>query len=667
VSSDPATALTNPARLAALAGTNLLYTPPEASFDRITRLAAKLLSAPVALIALVDANREFIKSCIGLGEPWATTGQTPLSHFLCVHLVATGEPLVIGDARGDPRVSDGSALTSTGLVAHLGVPLATPDGHVLGGLLVADRQPRRWRERDVADLRDAAHLVMTEMQVHANLLERQRAQMRLGQHASQLQQALVGSGDPTVITTTDLDPEGPRIVYANEAACDLLGRGLGELLGVGLQTLLAPGIDPETYQSLCAYLALGLPWTGDIEHLHKGGATEVLRWHVAPLRGADGRISHWVSTQDNRLARDELALRLEETEASFRHLLERVPAMVYTVDPGSPNNVTYVSPQVQTLFGERPEDCVGGNELWERWLHPADRDRVTAHCERTNATGAPFLDEYRIRLRDGRVRWVRDEAVLVHDEAGRPRCWQGILTDITERRQAEAVRKELLARLISAQEDERRRVADDVHDDTLQALAAAIMELQMVGARVDDPVGRLHLARALESLRRSLQSARTLVFNLRPPLLDSSGLGPAIGQQLDQLAQRTGCRSELDWSGDERLDPALEATVFRTVQEALANVAKHAQARNVAVHGWRKEDQLEVQIRDDGLGFVATDPLAGTPGHLGLRAMAERMEMVGGRFAVETGPSSGTTVTLHVPIRPQDDGAEPAVPPPGPR
>jgi signal transduction histidine kinase len=157
------------------------------------------------------------------------------------------------------------------------------------------------------------------------------------------------------------------------------------------------------------------------------------------------------------------------------------------------------------------------------------------------------------------------------------------------------------------------------------------------------------------------------VFNLRPPLLDSSGLGPAIGQQLDQLAQRTGCRSELDWSGDERLDPALEATVFRTVQEALANVAKHAQARNVAVHGWRKEDQLEVQIRDDGLGFVATDPLAGTPGHLGLRAMAERMEMVGGRFAVETGPSSGTTVTLHVPIRPQDDGAEPAVPPPGPR
>jgi len=536
---------------------------------------------------------------------------------------------------------------------------------VLGGLLVSDHEPRRWQRRDVADLRDVAALVMAEVQAHADLVERQRARLRLGQGTERLQQALDASRHVVLITTTDIDPDGPRIVHANDAACALLGFHPADLLGANLRALWERGLDPATYRSMVAHLALGQPWTGEIEQARPDASApaQALRWHVVPLRDGDARITHWVAVQDNQLARDALTLRLKETEASFRDLLERVPAIVYTLDPGSPNNLTYVSPQVETLFGERPEDCVGSSEMWERLLHPADRDRVQAHCEHTNATGAPFLDEYRVRLRDGRVRWVRDEAVLVHDEAGRPRCWQGILTDITERKQAEAVRKQLLARLISAQEDERRRVADDVHDDTIQALAAAIMELQLVHARVEDPIGQLHLRRALESLRRSLQSARTLVFNLRPPLLDSGGLGPAIGQQLDELAQRTGCMSELDWDGNGRLDPALEATVFRTVQEALTNVAKHAKARNVVVRGARTDAQLTVQVRDDGVGFLAGDLPTAAPGHLGLRAMAERIEMVGGRFEVETSPGHGTTVTVRVPIPSPGTGARPGLRP----
>src|SRR4051794_34482891 len=111
------------ARLEALRRTGLLDTPPEPSFDRLTRLAARLLHAPVALVSLVDADRQFFKSCVGLPEPWSSRRQTPLSHPFCRHEVATGEPLIIEDARQHPLLCGNAAIKDLGVVAYLGIPL----------------------------------------------------------------------------------------------------------------------------------------------------------------------------------------------------------------------------------------------------------------------------------------------------------------------------------------------------------------------------------------------------------------------------------------------------------------------------------------------------------------------------------------------------------------
>lgn len=162
-----AAAVRDPERLAALRSLRLLDTPAEQAYDRLTRLAAKLLNAPVALVSLVDENRQFFKSCLGLGEPWMSARETPLTHSFCQHALGGREPLVIEDARTHPVVRDSLAIRDLDVVAYAGVPLVTSTGEALGTLCVIDHRPRAWTTDQIDTLRDLAAAVLTEIELHA--------------------------------------------------------------------------------------------------------------------------------------------------------------------------------------------------------------------------------------------------------------------------------------------------------------------------------------------------------------------------------------------------------------------------------------------------------------------------------------------------------------------
>ena len=155
----------DPARLASLWDSGLLDRPPTEAFDRLTRLATATLHVPVALVSLVDADRQVFASLVGLPEPWASARQTPLSHSFCQHTVAARAPLLIEDVREDPLVRDNLATTDLGIVAYAGIPLITSDGHALGSFCVLDGRPRAWTEAEVAILTDLAAAVMTEVEL----------------------------------------------------------------------------------------------------------------------------------------------------------------------------------------------------------------------------------------------------------------------------------------------------------------------------------------------------------------------------------------------------------------------------------------------------------------------------------------------------------------------
>jgi len=160
----PVTPLTDPPRIDALNRTGLLDSPPDEAFDRLTRTAARLLDAPVALISLLDEDRQFFKSCVGLDEPWSTRRETPLSHSFCQYALESAEPLVIEDARTHPLVRENLAIRDLDLVAYAGVPLITSGGHTLGALCVIDHHARDWTAEQLETLGVVAAAVVAEIE-----------------------------------------------------------------------------------------------------------------------------------------------------------------------------------------------------------------------------------------------------------------------------------------------------------------------------------------------------------------------------------------------------------------------------------------------------------------------------------------------------------------------
>lgn len=167
-----ASAVSDHERLAALHRLDLLDTPTEEAFDRLTSLAARILRAPMALVSLVDQDRQFFKSAIGLPKELAASRQSPLSLSFCQYVVGANEPLAITDARLVPLLRESDAVTRFGAIAYAGMPLRTQDGHVLGSFCVIDHEPRDWTEEELSILRDLATAVMSEIELRA--VDRQR-------------------------------------------------------------------------------------------------------------------------------------------------------------------------------------------------------------------------------------------------------------------------------------------------------------------------------------------------------------------------------------------------------------------------------------------------------------------------------------------------------------
>ena len=225
--------LRDPARLATLNSLDLLDSPSEEAFDRLTRLAAAITGAPVALVSLVDDKRQFFKSAVGLPQPWATSRETPLSHSFCQYVVAKVEPLVISDARQHPMVRDNMAVQDLGVVAYAGIPLVLSTGEVIGSFCVIDTKPREWTDPQVAALTDIAAAVISEIelrQASARAVRDAEAAAQAKLERTALLNA-VGQG------VYGVDREG-CCTFINRSALDMLGYEMDEVLGRNMHDLI---------------------------------------------------------------------------------------------------------------------------------------------------------------------------------------------------------------------------------------------------------------------------------------------------------------------------------------------------------------------------------------------------------------------------------------------
>ncbi|MGH8971787.1 MAG: sensor histidine kinase [Acidimicrobiia bacterium] len=210
-----------------------------------------------------------------------------------------------------------------------------------------------------------------------------------------------------------------------------------------------------------------------------------------------------------------------------------------------------------------------------------------------------------------------------------------------------------LARFTYLQEEQRRMLAKAIHDHTIQPVVATLWALDDLAESSGEGPERDVIVQARANLREAIASARSLISELRPPLLDELGLVAAVEQQLVRLAEDTGLEvslvSDLAW----RLPPHLETLAFRTTEEALRNVRRHASASTVSVHVHGEGATVEVVVDDDGVG-VPFDALARAAGdgHVGLIFMRETIAMAGGTFTVGLRPTGGTRLSFTLPAEP---------------
>ncbi len=235
-----------------------------------------------------------------------------------------------------------------------------------------------------------------------------------------------------------------------------------------------------------------------------------------------------------------------------------------------------------------------------------------------------------------------------------------------ELRERERVRQSLLRKVITAQEDERRRIARELHDDACQTVTALSLRLETALAHAA-PEGALHadLERARALASRSLDELHRLMHDLRPALLDDMGLIPAIRWYTERRLAERGVSARFESNVDRlRLPAELETAVFRAVQEALTNIERHAGAEHVLVELEADERALQIEIEDDGVGFNPSEmvPQPGSARGLGLLGIRERLDLAGGEARIDSSPGRGTSVTIRVPM-PQGalDGKDPGV------
>src|SRR5579862_4560037 len=279
----------------------------------------------------------------------------------------------------------------------------------------------------------------------------------------------------------------------------------------------------------------------------------------------------------------------------------------------------YISDRFYEYTGAAPGSANGFG--WVDYVHPEDKDKATAQWIRCVESGANYEAEYRLRSEDGGYRWFRARAVPIRDDDGKIMKWYGTCSDIHDSKVLEqSIRdsaaqlermvdrrtdelRRLSVRLMTMQDQERRRIARDLHDGLGQELAVAKMMLDRMSLQKTPTTGD-GWTQASMIVERAIQQVRTMSHLLHPPLLDEVGLFSALSWYLDGLSKRSGIETSLNVPAEfPRLTSEVETAIFRIVQEALTNVFRHSEAKKVWITLVQKEGMIVVSVRDDGKGI----------------------------------------------------------------
>jgi PAS domain S-box-containing protein len=445
-------------------------------------------------------------------------------------------------------------------------------------------------------------------------------------------------------------PDG-NILDVNPAVCEGLGYDKEDLIGRPLSTLYAPESHARIGELLEKWKKTGKLRNEEMVVLTKQGEKRTVLLNVGSVVDAEGNLLHSTSVQVDITDRKRAMAALYESEQRFSLVANTAPVMIWM--SGVDKLCTYFNRPWLEFTGRSLEAELGNG--WAEGVYPADLGRCMDIYTKSFDRREPFRMAYRLRRHDGEYRWILDQGVPRFNVDGSFSGYIGSCIDVTEQKLAEETLSAMSQRLLEAQEEERTRIARELHDDINQRLA--MLALNLDGLKHQIPTSETKLRRQVGTARKNLEAIgmdlRALSHGLHSFTLDHLGLAAAARGFSKEFADRQGVEVEYHTQDiPEDLPKEISVCLFRILQEALQNAAKHSGSRHFQVRLRGRANEVELTVHDEGAGFELEDS---TKRHgLGLTSMKERLKLVDGQLSITSKRQRGTTIQARVPLGPRE-------------
>jgi PAS domain S-box-containing protein len=469
---------------------------------------------------------------------------------------------------------------------------------------------------------------------HQEATDRQQAEHALD--ASQQRLLTLVRNAPVVLLAID---RAGQITFCEGAGLAALGRQPGQWVGWSVKELYADR--PEVLE----YVRQAL--SGQTVQATIRDAGRTLAVSYGPSREGQGDVVGAIGVALDITEAKQVEAALHEQTELYQALIRSQSDLGDLVIVSEGDHPIFMNAAVEQVSGYSRAELDAMASLYDL-VPDEDREALKARLGRMRKTAGPARFDTAIRHKDGRR--IEVEAAQLTTAAGSRARTFTIARDVTARHQVEAQRQALLTRLVTVQEEERRQIANGIHDDSIQTMFAVKIRLHLLRAETRDQRHLDMLAQVDLTIDQAITRLRRLLFDLRPVALDEEGLGAAIRLYLDQMRADGGPDYEVQEDLQDEPNPQARTIIYRIAQETLANVRKHAQARRVTVALAAQDGGVLVRVQDDGRGFPVEEATRPRPGHLGLAAMRERAEMAGGWLQVESAPGAGAAVEYWIPL-----------------
>lgn len=643
----PKTPLNEPGRLAALLAFELLDTPAEAMFDNITALAAQICNTPIALISLVDAERQWFKSRVGLGAT-----ETPRELAFCAHAINRDELFEIENALLDPRFRDNPLVTSDPDIRfYAGMPLSDGHGHNLGTLCVIDRQPRQLNEQQRQSLKLLAQQTVQLFEL--------RLQSRRQREQAAVHKAMLGSAGTAVLV---IDAAG-LIQQASPGVAALLGYNADGLLGRELELLM-----PSNGRQLARDALRSIPAQGssqgqlhEVQMRHASGHTVPVLLNLSPICLEDNLDLGYLCIVHDLSYREEALQRLQRLTA-------QLPGVVYQFQlfEDGRSCFPYASQGIENIYGLSPEAVANDATAAFALIDPDDLQTLSESIATSAANLELWHQEYRVLHPTKGLIWVEGRAAPQRCPDGSA-MWHGFISDITERKHLERLKDEFVSTVSHELRTPLTSITGSlglINGGALGAVPDAIKDMLAIAE------GNSRRLRQLidDLLDMDKLIAGKMSFDLQPIKLDElltecDASHQGFAQQLGVRLRHTDCPDLQVLADAQRLQQVLS--------NLLSNALKFSPVQGeVRLYSELEGQSVRILVSDQGPGIPAdftarifekfsqadaSDRRQKGGTGLGLAISKELIERMGGTIGFISEPQRGSTFWIELPLHHQEN------------